>query len=653
MREACRLTQELGLEWECWGWHQILSKMRPLTVAELAVQNAALAAARRETNDRTVSEQRIAEQYDYASYPLPGERAASGLAAAGQQGKRARLNDSSQAMGAAHRAAAIQFVNTTAALQVDFVYRNGSRPETAGEYMYEFSGGAASILDYDLDGRPDLYLSQGSDWPPREEQDRYLDQLYRNRGGRGFQEVSRHAGIRESGFSQGVAVGDYDNDGVPDLYVANIGANRLYHNNGDGTFTDVTQSAAARPGDVSGQDWTTSCLIADLNGDGLPDIYAVNYLQGETLFSKPCLLPDGSPRFCKPHEFSAAQDRLYLNLGDGRFEDVTERSGVKLPDGKGLGVVAGDFDRSGRLSVFVANDTVPNFLLVNQTPEPGATPRFSEQGFLAGVAVDVDGHSQACMGVALGDANEDQQLDIFVTNFRNESNTLYRQLEPLTFRDETRSADLRAPSFDLLGFGTQFLDADLDGRQDLVVTNGHVGDLRAHGVLYQMPPQFFRNEGGGRFRELAAQDLGNFFTGKYLGRGLARWDYDADGRPDFVVNHLMEPAAIVRNATETSAHYAALELRGVIRSRDAIGASVMVTVEQPEKQVVWQQLTAGDGYMASNERQLLFGLGDGTKIESLEVRWPSGQRTVLREIEVDRTWIIVEGQHRAYPKMVP
>ncbi len=638
IESACRLTNELGLYWECWGWYQLLAKSRELTAVDQAARDQALERARRDPQSRTAVEQRLAERYDFAAYPLPVERGSNGATA-----DIARTNA---------LANTIQFSNETAAVGINFIYRNGSQPETAGEYMYEFSGGSASVLDFDLDGRPDLYLAQGTDWPPREENMRYLDCLYRNRGAGRWEDVARQAGIRENRFSQGVAVGDYDNDGFPDLYVGNIGANRLYHNNGDGTFSDVSTSAAAQPGDVSGQDWTTSCLLADLNGDGLPDIYAVNYLVGETLFSQPCLMPDGSPRLCTPHEFAAAQDRLYLNLGDGRFRDVTATSGVQVPDGKGLGVVAGDFDGSGRLSLFVANDTVPNFLFVNQTDRPGADPRFSEQGFLAGVAVDADGHSQACMGVALGDSNEDQRLDIFVTNFRNESNTLYRQLESLLFRDDTRTANLRAASFDLLGFGTQFLDADLDGRQDLVVTNGHVGDLRAHGVLYQMPPQFFHNQGAGRFRELSANTLGKFFAGKYLGRGLARWDYDADGRPDFVVNHLGEAAAIVRNTTRVPYHYVAIELRGVGSSRDAIGASVTVTAERSggESHAYWQQLTAGDGYMSSNERQLLFGVGDCTNISSVEVRWPSGTRSRLKNVEVDRTWIVVEGQDEAQVK---
>ncbi|HND51483.1 MAG TPA: VCBS repeat-containing protein, partial [Pirellulaceae bacterium] len=468
---------------------------------------------------------------------------------------------------------------------VDFVFRNGGRSETAGEFMYEFSGGAAAVLDFDRDGWPDLYLSQGADWPPSADQKRFLDQLYRNQGDGRFVEVAGTAGIFENGFSQGVAVGDFDNDGFPDLYVGNIGPNRLFRNNGDGTFDDVTVESG-----TAGDSWTTSCAMADLNGDGMPDLYVTNYLADDRLFDKPCLMPDGSPRLCTPHEFPAAQDRLYLNLGDGRFVDVTEKVGIKVPDGKGLGVVVGDFDGSGRLGVFVANDAVPNFLFMSDVAyKPGESTPFalSEQAFVAGVAVDGEGRAQACMGVALGDADGDGRLDIFVTNFRNESNTLYVSKTPpdatsILFVDDTRRAGLRAPSFEMLGFGTQFLDADLDGREDLVVTNGHVGDLRHHGVEYMMRPQFFRNIGQGRYAELRGDEIGPFFDEKHLGRGLAKWDWNRDGRPDFVVNQLQEPAAILTNETSRPGHFLDVRLSGTRSSRDAIGTRVRAVIAGPD-----------------------------------------------------------------------
>ena len=260
-----------------------------------------------------------------------------------------------------------------------------------------------------------------------------------------------------------------------------------------------------------------------------------------------------------------------------------------------------------------------------------------------------EGRAQACMGVALGDADGDGRLDIFVTNFRNESNTLYvskptPDASSLLFVDDTRRAGLRAPSFEMLGFGTQFLDADLDGREDLVVANGHVGDLRQHGVEYQMRPQFFRNVGQGRFEELRGVDIGPFFDEKHLGRGLAKWDWNRDGRPDFVVNQLQERTAIVTNETERPGHFLDVRLSGTRSSRDAIGARVraVVKLDGGGERVVRGQLTAGDGYMASNQRHVLLGLGDSDRIERVEVDWPSGARSSIEGPTVDQELLVVE-----------
>jgi tetratricopeptide (TPR) repeat protein len=560
---------------------------------------------------------------DLASYPLPKLAPASLTADA--------VNLPSGAAG--HR---IAFVDDARAVGIDFLYRNGSTPGTDGEYIHEFSGGGVAAFDYDLDGWPDLYFTQGSDRRPDVAQDKLLDRLYRNRGDGRFEDITTACGIREVGFSQGCAVGDFDNDGFPDLYVANIGANRFYHNNGDGTFTDVTQQTG-----TAGDRWTTSCAIADFNGDGNPDLFTVNYVTGKDLFSHTCRMADGSPRLCTPHEFPAAHDQLFISLGDGRFEDQSASAGIEVPEGKGLGVVAADFDRSGRLSLFVANDAVPNFYLYNVTSRRGDMARFEERGYLSGLAVDADGQPQACMGVASGDANGDGLLDLYVSNFRNESNTLYLQQPDGNFVDATRQSGLREPSYAMLGFGTQFLDADLDGREDLVLTNGHVGNLKHHGVAYEMPPQFFHNRGQGRFAELPGSTLGRFFAGAYLGRGLARLDWNRDGREDFAVSHLKSPAALVTNQTASPGNSLAVQLRGVDSARDAIGTTVTVTAGG--RQHV-RQLTAGDGYQASNEHQLVFGVGDAGAIERMQVNWPSGMMQSFSNLDANSNVLVIEGR---------
>lgn len=626
---ALQLTQKLGLSWEAWGWQRLSADRAHIALPPFPVESLANAAPREHSGamDHWRSSRRprdfsVAWYLDVAKYPLPIP---------------SKPATDTSAVGGAPLVAqgAIQFRDDAGPAGIDLTFVNGSRPETAGEYMYEFSGGGVAVVDYDGDNWPDFYLTQGSDWPPDPRQRRHLDRLYRNLGDGRFADVTARAGIVEECFSQGAAVGDFDNDGFPDVYVGNIGENRLWHNNGDGTFTDVTRSAA-----VAGSRWTTSCLMADLNHDALPDLVAVNYVEGGELFERPCLLKDGSPRLCTPHEFPAAEDELYLNLGDGTFRDISAQAGFEVPDGKGLGVVAADFDGSGKISLFVANDAVPNFLFVNQA-SPGAFPAFGEFGFVSGLAVDANGLAQASMGVACGDANGDGRLDLFVTNFYRESNTLYVQQAGLTFVDATRTAHLHDPSYEMLGFGTQFLDADLDGLLDLVVTNGHVGNLEQHGVPYRMPTQVFRNVGGGRFVEIAAPRLGPFFERPHLGRGLARLDWNRDGREDFAVSHLEEPVALLTNTTPTAAHFLTVHLRGVQSGRDAIGTTVNIRCG---KFNLTRQLTAGDGYQASNERQLVFGLGSHEQVDAIEIRWPSGQVQNLPGASADCTVLCIEGR---------
>jgi hypothetical protein len=309
--------------------------------------------------------------------------------------------------------------------------------------------------------------------------------------------------------------------------------------------------------------------------------------------------------------------------------------------GKGLGAVVADFDGSGRLSIFVANDTTANNFFVPQTPRGAESLRMEDQGLLAGLAYDRDGLAQACMGIGVEDADNDGRLDLFVTNFYNESNTLFRQVSRNLFVDDTRDAKLRTPSLTKLGFGTQFLDADLDGNPDLVVTNGHVDDYRDTGAAYKMPPQFFRNVGRGQFEEVPTENLGDYFRGEYLGRCLAKTDFNRDGLPDFAVLHLDAPLALLANETPTDHHFLTLHLVGVNCERDAIGTQVTIDTDSG----TWRkQLTAGDGYQVSNQRVIHAGLGASPVIRKLTVRWPHGAQQVFTQVPADREWIAVEGR---------
>lgn len=531
-----------------------------------------------------------------------------------------------------------------AAAEIDFRYFNSAVPATPGARMFEFTGGGVGAADFDLDGRPDLYFTQGCRWPPDPTQREFLDRLYRNLGDR-YIDVTDAAAIVEPGFSQGIACGDYNEDGFPDVYVGNIGGNRLFRNNGDGTFGSAlpdtrTPTAPEEPQQLV---WTTSVAIADVNGDSLPDLFDANYVTGSDVYERICD-HDGTPGVCSPTVFDAERDRFWLNRGDGTFSEVGQLVGLVASAGTGLGILAADFDESGRLSLFVANDARPNHFFQNMTETAGALPHFEENAAAFGLATDAAGSSQACMGIAAGDANGDGRLDLFVTNYVDESNTLYEQQADGTFADASRRAGLADPSRHLLGFGTQFLDANNDGWEDLVVANGHVDDFRFKGYAFDMPAEFFRNAAG-VFHEEPPESLGFYFQNKHFGRGLARLDWNGDGRNEFAVSHLGEPAVLLTNASPTAGRSISLRFRATKSARDAIGT--VVTIKTNRRRLV-RQMTAGDGYQASNERKLVIGIGPADQVDSVSVRWASGHFDRFEALASGRTWLMIEGRSRPF-----
>lgn len=618
LRRIVEQLERIGRLWEAWGWCRRALKFEPNT-AWAKNKASELEPVLKSAPLELVCRRDKALAIDLSHLPLPEWNRAGG--GTGQSAGRAMP--------------AITFRDDAGSTGVEFRYFNSPSPRGSGQRMYEFNGGGCGVLDYDKDGWPDLYLTQGSRWPVDEARGEHLDRLFRNQGGVRFDDATGGSGLRENRFSTGVAIGDYDNDGFDDVYVANIGRNRLFQNNGDGTFDDVTEAAG-----VADAGWSTSCVVADLNGDGLPDIYSANYLEGPSIFDAVCKHRDGRPRMCMPYDFAAAQDQLYLNRGDGRFVNVTATSGVRVPGGKGLGVVAADWQGNGRLDLFVANDTVANFYFENEGTGDTGAPRFRERALSAGVALNQNGRAEGCMGIALGDCDGNGTLDLFVTNFLRESNTLYLGQSGRRFHDGTRRAGLSRPSLELLGFGTQFLDADLDGRLDLLLTNGHIDDYRPYGRPYKMPAQFFWNAGQARFTQLPAGTLGTHFSRKQLGRGLARLDWNRDGREDAVISHLDAPAALLTNTTRKHGAFITLRLVGTRSSRDAIGTTVSAKLGN---RTIMRQLSAGDGYQASNQRALVFGLGEAESLPRLEIRWPSGKRDVMKELDANHEYLVVEG----------
>ncbi len=526
----------------------------------------------------------------------------------------------------------ISFRNDATATGLQFRYFNGVRgPPT--RRMFEFTGGGIGVLDFDLDERPDLYCSQGKTWPPENPDPDHGDKLFHNRPVAGFVDVSRNAGIAEDGFGQGVTIGDWNADGFPDVYVANIGRNRLWRNQGDGTFADATPDAG-----LHGQDWTTSAVLADLSGDGLPDIYDVNYVTAPDVFVRVCQHADGSAKMCMPFDFYPQPDRFWLNLGDGRFEDVTTSALDEPPLGMGLGVAVWDADGDGRLSLFVANDTTPSFFFVRDSA-PGAKLRLHERGIASGLAFNGDGKATGCMGVALGDVDGDGRIDLHITNFLAEPNTLFVNPVAGVFEDRTRTAGLYEPSLEMLGFGTQFLDADLDGSLDLFVANGHIDDLSRLGRPYRMPPQLFRGDGHGHFAIVPPAELGDNFQNRWLDRAAARLDWNCDGREDLAAGRLDDPTTLLTNTTADAGRSLSLRLIGITSNRDAIGTTVTA---RTGSMTTVRQLTAGDGYQASNERRLVIGLGRAEAIDELIVRWPSGLRQRFVDLHVPGSMIVRE-----------
>lgn len=628
VQKTAESAEAIGLIWEAAGW------------AEMAIRLDATSQWAKETTvrlGRLTSDMPLtriapgrspAEEFDLSQFPLPDWD--SVRAVDGPQSEIRNVPESP-----------IQFVDSAGPTGLSFRYFNGGDPVANGlRKMYELTGGGVGVLDFDNDGWPDLYLTQGSNWPSEPASERLSDRLYRNGGVVGtFRDATESSTLKATGFGQGVAAGDINSDGFTDLYVSNIGSNQIYFNNGDGTFASVEGA------DTAGGMWNTSCAIADLNGDGLADLYAVNYLTGPEVFTRSCEDLEGVERHtCPPSNFSAAQDKVYLNQGDGTFADQTATAGIAFSEGRGLGLIVARLTIEPGLSVFVANDGSANALFQNRRAPHGAV-MFSEGGLASGLACNGSGRAEASMGVACGDVDGDGILDLLTTNFSAESNTLYIGQGEHSYVDKTSEFGLHAPTLQNLGFGTQFLDANLDGWLDLLITNGHVNDFRYKGEAFQMPPQLFRNAGGEGFVEESRDTLGEFFAGQYLGRGLAILDWNRDGRPDAAISHLDVAAALLTNMTVDAGNYLAVRLRGVESERDAIGAIVTVKIEG---RALVRQLTAGDGYQASNERQLLFGLGVATTVDELQIAWPSGKFQKFNHPGINRQLVFVENNDTAF-----
>ena len=533
--------------------------------------------------------------------------------------------------------ARIQYADVTARAGIDALHRNGG---TGRKYYIETVPPGACWLDFDNDGWQDVYVVQSGPLPgtPRTAASPH-SRLFRNRGDGTFVDVTDRAGVANaSGYGTGCTVGDYDNDGDEDLYVTNFGPSVLYRNNGDGTFTDVSEKAGVRNGL-----YASSASWADYDNDGRLDLFVATYVDFTMDDQKFCGDVKRNRRsYCHPDAYGGLPDLLYHNEGNGRFRDVAKAAGVWDPNGKGLGVIWFDFDNDGDLDLYVANDATPNAFYRND-----GNGRFTDLTFLAGTCCSEDGKPQSGMGVDAGDADGDGWLDLFVTNLSNETNELYHNLKGSgTFSIDTYPAGLGDVSLLMSGWGTAFFDYDNDGDQDLVVTNGHPMDdieLDSDILTYAQRPFLFENQGNGTYREIG-QQVGAYFRAQDVGRGLAVADYDNDGDLDLLFTPNNRKATLLRNEGGAAAgHWITLRLVGVRANRDAVGARVTVTAGG-RRQIA--EVRSASSYLSQNDMRLHFGLGAADRVESIEVRWPLKARTIERlgPIAADQFLTLREGR---------
>jgi hypothetical protein len=506
-------------------------------------------------------------------------------------------------------------------------------------FMPEIMGAGAALLDYDGDGDLDVYLLQGtlldtsknlkdsSFPPPTAEQPGH--RLFRNelipKGRLGFRDVTSEAGVGHEGYGMGAAVGDYDNDGDPDLYVTHFGSNILFRNNGNGTFTDVTREAG-----VDDPRWSTSAAFLDYDRDGSLDLFLTNYVDFTIKGNKKCFAPTGERDYCTPAAYRPAPDRLFRNLGNGRFSDVTQASGIGKADGPGLGIACADFNSDGWIDIYVANDGAANLLWINK-----GNGTFEETALLAGAAYSMDGLARAGMGVAPGDFDNDGDDDLLVTNLATEGSTLYRNHRG-SFSDVTLELGLARASFPFTGFGVGWFDYDNDGRLDLFAANGAVTiveTLRGSRYPYQQKNQLFRNDGEGKPLVDISAAAGSAFEQLQVGRGAAFGDIDNDGDLDILVSNNNGPVRLLLNEATAKTHWLQVRLQGAGDNRQGIGARVAVL--RKNQKPLWRQAHTDGSYLSAHDSRVHFGLGSDPNLQGILVHWLGGTREVFEGIKPD------------------
>ena len=525
----------------------------------------------------------------------------------------------------------VVFTDATRTSGISFVHNSGAYGR---KYLPETMGSGLAFLDYDGDGRQDLFFVNSADWPGHRRRPT-TPALYRNRGDGTFEDVTAKAGLAVEMYGIGVAAADYDNDGRPDLFINALGADRLFHNRGDGTFEDVT----ARAG-VSDPAFGSSATWLDYDRDGLLDLFVCNYVQWTESTDIFCTLDGVSKSYCTPESYRGATNRLYRNRGNGTFEDVTRKAGLFDPTGKSLGVVAFDFDGDGWTDIAVANDTQPNFLYRNK--HDGT---FEEIGKTAGIAFSEEGRARGAMGIDAADYDGSGRESLLIGNFSNEMLALYHNEGRSLFIDDAATAGIGTPSLLTLAFGCFFFDYDLDGRLDIFVANGHVeNDINRvqPSVTYAQPPHLFRGLPEGRFDEATA-GAGEALARPIVGRGAAYADIDGDGDLDIAVSTNNGPALLLRNDGGSASSWIRVLLVGHRSNRDALGAVVRLLTGGPGQV---REVRSASSYASQSERVVTFGLGPAgagaPAPVDIEVTWPTGKRQTFQGLAARRLHILEE-----------
>jgi hypothetical protein len=525
------------------------------------------------------------------------------------------------------------FIDATTGSGIDFHHIASL---TARKYMLEVMGSGLGVLDYDNDGRLDIFLVNGAPVAdptprgtiPRKPGPPYWHRLYRQTLAGKFEDVTEKAGVQGTGYGFGVAVGDYNNDGNEDLYVTEYGSNLLYHNNGDGTFTDVTAKAG-----VGGSGWSSGAAWVDLDNDGLLDLIVLRYVDWD-FEDRPCYVKENIRTYCSPDAFKAIAPLVFHNDGNGRFTEVSGKIGISKP-GKGLGVAIADSDRDGHIDVYVSNDTMPGFFYYNK-----GHGVFEEIALLAGLGVSDTGRTYAGMGVDFADYDNDGLPDLGVADLALQMYALYRNMGKAGFEYASIASGLGNITLNHSGMGLRFIDYDNDGWKDILVSQGHVVDEISQvnpKLSYREPLLLVRNTGRG-FVDVSAES-GDLFREAWAGRGLALGDINNDGRLDVVVSTSEGPAHIVLNLTESRNHWLIVKLIGRKSNRDGIGAEVRILTKQGPQ---YATVSTAGSYLSAGDKRVHFGLGSATEVTELVIRWPSGVIQTLKNLRCDRELSVEE-----------